>query len=127
MEILTVKEVLSELEKIKKLVVMVLSDLQRKTLIGEINRPETPAEKKPRKRRTKKEIMQSGQRMELTSKVKMDLEKEYQSGRTSDLILPNNVLVTAHDRGSTYLNPPVPPLKTKKERKKKEKKVPVVE
>jgi hypothetical protein len=54
METLTVKEVLSELEKIKKLVVIVLSDLQRKTLIGEINHPVAPAEKKPRKKRTRK-------------------------------------------------------------------------
>ena len=84
------------LSEVKKLIAtahatlcVVIHALDTKVLVGEINRPSaTPPPKIKRKRRTKKEIMQSGQRMELTPRVKMDLEKEYQSGRTSDLILP---------------------------------------
>ncbi len=65
---------------------VVLHALNTKILVGEINRPLNSPPKIKRKRRTKKEIMQSGQRMELTPKVKMDLEKEYQIERLPTLI-----------------------------------------
>lgn len=67
---------------------VVLHALDTKILIGEINHPAETPPKVKRKRRTKKEIMQSGQRMELTPKVKMNLEKEYQAGRVKPLIPP---------------------------------------
>ncbi len=97
---------------------IIIHALDTKVLVGEINRPDAPVEKKVRKRRTKKEIMQSGQRMELTPK--MNLEKEYQSGRTKDdLILPES------PNPSDNLPEDKDPFfaKTKKVYKKREKKV----
>ncbi len=58
---------------------VVLHALNTKILIGEINHPEAPSEKKPRKRRTKKEIALTA----TAGHIKMKLEKEYQAGRTS--------------------------------------------
>jgi len=97
MEIINVSEIKSLVIKAQTALSVALHALNTKILIGEINHPETPAEKKPRKKRTRK--------------VKMDLEKEYQTERHEPLSLPDG------DVGSTFYTP----------KKKKEKKEPTVE
>ena len=75
---------------------VVIHALDTKILVGEINRPEPLAEKKPRKRRTKKEMevcqpkssMRNPQPTDLTPSP-MDFEKEYQAERHDPLNLPD--------------------------------------
>ena len=81
---------------------IVLHALETRTLIGIINQPGTPVEKKPRKRRTKKEIALNA----TAGHIKMDLEKEYQAERQEPLNLPDG------DKNSTFYG-----------KKKREKKV----
>jgi len=80
MEIINLSDVKKLIGTAHATLCILLRALETKTLIGEINRPEAPVEKIKRKRRTKKEM---------GAAPKMDLEKEYQSEKTSDLIFPD--------------------------------------
>jgi len=141
MEIVNVSEVKSLVLKAQTALAVALHALNTKILIGEINHPETPVEKKVRKKRTRKvkvvepgmvianildsslpdaKKIKSGRRtkkeMELApprSQPQMDLEKEYQAERHEPLNLPE-------DKDPFF-------AKVKKVRKKREKKVPMVE
>jgi len=93
---------------------VVLHALDTKVLVGEINRPTDPVTKITRKRRTKKEMKVLPPTDPVRNSPKMNLEKGYQAERHEPLNLPDG------DVGSTFYTP-------KKERKKREKKVPVVE
>lgn len=143
METVKVSEILDLVKKIHKDAQTTIHFLEGRILIGEINHPESPVEKKPRKKRTPKvKIVEPGmiianildsslpgavkvkrkRRMKkemalnaTAGHIKMNLEKEYQAERHEPLNLPDA------DAGSTFYGKP------KKERKKREKKVPTVE
>ena len=54
MDTVQLSDIRSLLSKAQASIAVALHDLDTKILIGEINRPETPVEKKPRKKRTRK-------------------------------------------------------------------------
>jgi len=109
MEQINVSDLKSLIAKAHATLCVVIHALDTKILVGEINRPEASAEKKPRKRRTKKEM---------GAAPKMDLEKEYQAGRTSPILSEANKDIgnLPEDKDPFF-------AKVKEERKKKEKKI----
>ncbi len=100
--VINVSDVKSLIAKAHATLCVVLHALETKVLVGEINRPGIPAEKKPRKKRTRK--------------VKMNLEKEYQADRIGPPLQKPLNLPDADKDNPFYAKP-------KKERKKREKKI----
>ncbi len=85
---------------------VVLHALDTKILIGEINRPLNSPPKIKRKRRTKAE-------MAFMPPIKMDLEKEYQAGRTSPSLSEANRIGNLPEDKDPFF------AKAKKKREKK--------
>ena len=98
MDIINISEIRKYLGRMQIDLEIVLHAIDTKVLVGEINRPEAPAEKKPRKKRVRK--------------VKV-VEPGIVIANILDSSLPDA------DKNSTFYG--------KKERKKREKKEPVVE
>jgi len=120
-EIIKVSDLKSLVSKAHATLCVIIHALDTKVLVGEINRPEMPVAKFARKRRTKKEmeVRQPKSSMRNPPPSPMDLEKEYQTGRTSDLILPESPKPPddlPEDKDPFF-------AKVKKERKKREKKI----
>jgi len=112
MEIVNVSEVKSLILKAQTALAVALHALNTKILIGEINHPSDSPPKIKRKRRTKKEM---------GAAPKMDLEKEYQAGRIPPILSASDANknignLPDGDKGNTFY-----------EKKKREKKEPVVE
>ena len=120
MDTVNVSEITSLMLKAQAALAVALHALNTKILVGEINRPEAPVEKKPRKRRTKKEIALTATAGHF---IEVDLEKEYQAGRIPPIVSASDANknignLPDGDAGSTFYTKP---------KEKREKKVPVVE
>jgi len=133
METVTVSEILDLVKSISKNAQTAIHFLEGRILIGEINHPAFSPPKIIRKRRTKKEITldERGkiftaltEPSEATPHIKMDLEKEYQAGRTSPILSEANKIDNLPEDKDPFF---AKVKKVKKERKKREKKESVAE
>ncbi len=106
MDTINVSDVKSLIAKAHATLCVVLHALDTKILVGEINRPLNSPPKIKRKRRTKKEMG--------SAPVKMNLEKEYQAGRTSPILSEANRIGNLPEDKDPFF------AKAKKKREKKE-------
>ena len=98
MDVINISEIRKYLGRMQIDLEIVLHAIDTKVLVGEINRPEAPAEKKPRKKRTRKvKVVEPGivianildsslpdaekTKRKRRTKKEMELEKEYQAGQ----------------------------------------------
>ena len=103
-EIIKVSDLKSLVSKAHATLCVIIHALDTKVLVGEINRPEMPVAKFARKRRTKKEmeVRQPKSSMRNPPPPTMDLEKEYQAGRTPPILSEANRIGNPPEDKNTF-------------------------